>query len=67
MARVLTSELVLGHYIYYRNMTDFFWIVSTVTGIQILFQYAARHGALTVHDLLAAIEASDEEGDTSMG
>jgi snurportin-1 len=37
------------------------------TCTKILFQYAARHGALTVHDLLAAIEASDEEGDTSMG
>jgi len=36
--------------------------------MQILFQYAARHGALlTIHDLLVAIEASDEEGDTSMG
>jgi len=43
------------------------YTLSTVTGMQILFQYAARHGALTVHDLLAAIEASDEEGDTSMG
>ncbi|KAG0584032.1 hypothetical protein M758_3G180800 [Ceratodon purpureus] len=37
------------------------------TCTKILFQYAARHGALTVNDLLAAIEASDEEGDTSMG
>lgn len=34
---------------------------------KILFQYAARHGALTINDIVAAIETSDEEGDTSMG
>ena len=58
---------VLSHSINCCTLTDFMLSTSIVIGIQILFQYAARHGALTVNDLLAAIEASDEEGDTSMG
>jgi hypothetical protein len=33
---------------------------------KILFQYAARHSPLTITDLLVAIEASDDDGDTSM-
>ncbi|CAK9229180.1 unnamed protein product [Sphagnum troendelagicum] len=33
---------------------------------KILFQYAARHSPLTIADLLVAIEASDDDGDTSM-
>lgn len=44
-----------------------FWVLKLCWICQILFQYAARHGPLTISDLLTAIEASDEEGDTSMG